>query len=55
MKKYIGIWIDHKRAFAVLMDKEKERLRCIESNVEGHAPGQRISFPHTLWPTGRVL
>jgi hypothetical protein len=26
MKKYIGIWVDHKKAFVVSMDNDNERL-----------------------------
>ena len=35
MKKYAGIWIDHEKAFVVLIHGEKAALHRIESNVEG--------------------
>jgi hypothetical protein len=49
MKEYVGIWIDHKKAFVVSMDKDKETLRRIESDVEGHvrlSGGSRSSTPY---------
>ncbi|MBU1084076.1 MAG: hypothetical protein ABIG55_03035 [Candidatus Omnitrophota bacterium] len=37
MDKYIGIWIDHEKAFVItLLDDNKSSLKKIESNVEPH-------------------
>lgn len=35
MKKSVGIWIDHEKAFLVFIVADKETTTCIESNVEG--------------------
>jgi len=36
MDKYIGIWVDHKKAFVVTLSEGKDSLKKIESNVEPH-------------------
>ncbi|MCG2713117.1 MAG: hypothetical protein L6416_12455 [Candidatus Omnitrophica bacterium] len=36
MDKYIGIWIDHEKAFVVTLSGDKDSLKKIESNVEPH-------------------
>jgi len=49
MKKYTGIWVDHKKAFMVLITGEEETCTIIESNVEGHirlSGGSRSSTPY---------
>jgi hypothetical protein len=35
MKNCVGIWIDHKKAFIVLRDKEKGKITHLHSNVKG--------------------
>lgn len=49
MKKSVGIWVDHKKAFIVSMQKGQERLTCIESGVEARfrlSGGSRSSTPY---------
>jgi len=49
MKKYAGIWIDHEKAFVVLIHEDKSVLHCIESNVEGRfrlSGGSRSRTPY---------
>jgi len=53
MKKHIGVWVDHEKAFvaSILKDDEmmKETIHCIESNVEGHfrlSGGSRSRTPY---------
>ncbi len=49
MKRYVGIWIDHERAFIVSIVDNQEEVACIESNVEGHyrlSGGSRSSTPY---------
>jgi hypothetical protein len=53
MKKYIGIWVDHKKAFvaSIIKDEEmkKETIHCIESKVEGRvrlSGGSRYATPY---------
>ncbi|MFH1672962.1 MAG: hypothetical protein ABIF87_06005 [Pseudomonadota bacterium] len=36
MKKYVGIWVDHEKAFIVALQGDTETLTRIDSNVEGH-------------------
>lgn len=35
MKKYVGIWADHEKAFIVTLQGDTETLTRIDSNVEG--------------------
>lgn len=49
MKKSVGIWIDHKKAFIVSVEKGQERLACIESDAEARfrlSGGSRSSTPY---------
>ena len=49
MKKYAGVWIDHEKAFVVVIDDEKAALHCVESHVEGHvrlSGGSRSRTPY---------
>lgn len=49
MKKYIGIWVDHRRATIVALTDDKESIRVIKSNVKGHfrmKGGSRSSTPY---------
>jgi hypothetical protein len=49
MKKCVGIWIDHERAFLVFIDADKETTTSIESNVEGRvrlSGGSRSGTPY---------
>lgn len=49
MKEYVGIWIDHEKAFIVSTNKDKDAIACIKSNVEGHfrlSGGSRSSTPY---------
>jgi hypothetical protein len=53
MKKYIGIWVDHEKAFvaSIIKDEEmkKETIHCIESKVEGRVRlpgGSRYATPY---------
>lgn len=36
MKKEIGLWIDHRKAFIVILADERTRTKLIESNLERH-------------------
>jgi hypothetical protein len=36
MKKYVGIWVDHEKAFIVALQDDTETFTRIDSNVEGH-------------------
>ena len=36
MKKYVGIWVDHEKAFIVAIQGDTEKLTRIDSNVERH-------------------
>lgn len=49
MKKYTGLWVDHKKAFIVSITGEKETGTMIESNAEGHirlSGGSRSRTPY---------
>ena len=53
MKKHIGVWVDHEKAFiaSIVKDDEmtKETIFCIKSNVEGHvrlSGGSRSRTPY---------
>ena len=49
MNKYMGLWIDHKKAVIVTIEGENEHIETIESNVEGHfrlKGGSRSSTPY---------
>ena len=53
MKKYIGIWVDHKKAFVASIIKvdemTKQTIQCFKSNVEGHfrlSGGSRSRTPY---------
>jgi len=49
MKKYTGVWLDHKKAFLVSIIGEKETWTKIESKAEGHirlSGGSRSSTPY---------
>lgn len=49
MKKCVGIWIDHERAFLVFIFPDKETTTAIESNVEGRvrlSGGSRSRTPY---------
>ena len=37
MKQQVGVWIDHKQAFVVLIGEGAEETQRIESDVEKHA------------------
>ena len=36
MNKYVGIWIDHRKAVIVSLIQKKQSIFHVESNVEGH-------------------
>ena len=49
MKEYVGIWIDHEKAFIVSIGEDKETVNTIVSNVEGRirlSGGYRASTPY---------
>jgi len=49
MKKYTGVWLDHRKAFIVSIAGEKETDTIIESNAEGHfrlSGGSRSPTPY---------
>jgi hypothetical protein len=49
MKKCVGIWIDHEKAFLVFILADKETTTSIESNVEGRvrlSGGSRSRTPY---------
>ena len=53
MKKHVGVWVDHEKAFvaSIIKDDEmtKETIHCIKSNVEGHfrlSGGARSRTPY---------
>lgn len=48
MKKYIGIWIDHRKALIVTLPQEKPFLQKIDSGVKPHfhfSGGYRSAVP----------
>jgi hypothetical protein len=48
MKKFLGVWIDHEKAFIVTLAGGKETLKRIDSDVEPHlrlAGGHRSALP----------
>ena len=49
MKKYMGVWIDHEKAFLVTLTGGKEVTTFVESNVEGRvrlSGGSRSRSPY---------
>jgi stalled ribosome rescue protein Dom34 len=49
MKKKIGLWIDHKKAVIVILVREDEAIKIIESNLERHvhpSGGSRSKTPY---------
>lgn len=49
MKEYVGIWIDHKKAFIVSIVEDQVTISNIASNVDGHirlSGGSRASTPY---------
>jgi len=49
MKKSVGIWIDHEKAFLAFLKDEKETITSIKSNVEGRvrlSGGSRSATPY---------
>ena len=49
MSKYIGIWIDHRKAVIVASDEKKQPIVHVESDVEGHVRlkgGARSKTPY---------
>ena len=49
MKKNVGIWVDHEKAFIVSFIGDQETLAFIQSNVEGHirlSGGSRSRTPY---------
>jgi hypothetical protein len=48
MEAYVGVWIDHEQAFIVTLQKGRQDLIHVESNVEGHvrlSGGSRTASP----------
>jgi len=48
MKKKVGLWIDHEKAFCVSIAGEKESREKIESRIDGHvrlSGGSRSRIP----------
>lgn len=49
MKKKIGLWLDHKKAVIVILIREDEEIKTIESNLERHVSptgGSRSKTPY---------
>jgi hypothetical protein len=49
MRKLIGIWIDHEKAFVVTLRDEEQSIERIDSGVEGHyrlSGGWRTRTPY---------
>ncbi len=49
MKKYVGVWIDHEKAFMVTLYDGKDKLQSIKSNIAGHvrlSGGSRTKSPY---------
>jgi hypothetical protein len=49
MKKYVGLWIDHKQAVIVSLIDGAESITHLKSNIEGHfrlSGGFRSSTPY---------
>jgi hypothetical protein len=49
MKEYVGIWIDHEKAFIAAMAGHQVTINNIVSNVDGHirlSGGSRASTPY---------
>jgi len=49
MGKKVGIWIDHRKAVLVILEKGKERNQIVKSDIEKHvrlAGGSRSSTPY---------
>ena len=36
MTKEVGLWVDHRRAFIVTIENEKEVVREVKSNIDKH-------------------
>jgi hypothetical protein len=49
MKEYVGIWIDHEKAFIASIARHQVTINNIVSNVDGHirlSGGSRASTPY---------
>lgn len=47
MDKKIGLWIDHKRAVMLTINREGENIQKIESGIEKHIHYRGPTRPHT--------
>jgi hypothetical protein len=48
MKRYAGVWVDHEKAFIVMLSNGKEKVSTIKSNIVGHvrlSGGSRTKSP----------
>ncbi|UCB44457.1 MAG: hypothetical protein JSV25_09540 [Spirochaetota bacterium] len=49
MKRYAGVWVDHEKAFVVILYDGKDKLKLIKSNIAGHvrlSGGSRTKSPY---------